>query len=195
MSKLRSLKRAGEEWQQVAWTELLIPDTPNMFGDIWTREAIIEARDKFMMSDFGIDLEHDNDDQRNVEYAVVEMFVARDDDPDFIPGSLVVGMKFLTEDSWNKVLSGEINGLSYEGTVYQIDVDIEWPDLPRLVSGVTEPDPFDGHTHTFVVELGEENKVLSGSTGETDGHSHSLTTHTITGKAAGHTHRYQILGD
>lgn len=194
MSKFKTVKRDGEEWQQVAWTELLIPETPNMYGDVWTREAIVDARDKFMMANFGIDLEHDNVDRRNEEYAVVEMFVARDDDPDFIPGSLVVGMKFLTEEAWGKVLNGEINGLSYEASVYQIDIEIDWPD-EAIVTGSTEPDPFDGHTHTFTVVIGAENKVISGTTGETDGHTHKITTHTLTGKAAGHTHRYQILGD
>ena len=194
MSKFKTVKRDGEEWQQVAWTELLIPETPNMFGDVWTKEAIVDARDKFMMANFGIDLEHDNVNRRNEEYAVVEMFVARDDDPDFIPGSLVVGMKFLTEDAWDKVLNGEINGLSYEASVYQIDIEIDWPD-EAIVTGVTEADPFDGHTHTFTVVIGAENKVISGTTGETDGHTHKITTHTLTGKAAGHTHRYQILGD
>lgn len=198
LGELRSIKREDTEaWERVAWSELLIPNEPNVYGDYWTAEAIVRARDLYMQTDYKLDVEHDNVDVRNKGYYVIESFIARPGDPDFIEGAWVIGVKFIDDDLWNQVLSGELNGFSYEANVLAEPVTIEYNDEieQRIVTGVTEPDPFDGHTHTFTVVVGPLNKVISGSTGETDGHYHSIRTHTLTGKASGHTHRYQVLGD
>lgn len=195
--KLKFVKRDGQEWEQVAWSELLVPNTPNVYGDVWTEEAIVGARDQYMRSDYKLDIEHDQVDVRNVDYYVVESFIAREGDPDFIAGAWVIGVKIINEDLWNKVLNGEINGFSYEATVLAEPITIEYPDEleQQIITGVTEADPFDGHTHTFSVVVGPLNKVISGSTGETDGHTHPITSHTTTGYSAGHNHRYQVSGD
>jgi hypothetical protein len=61
------------------------------------------------------------------------------------------------------------------------------------------PDPIDGHTHTFVVVLNALNQPIAGSTGVTNNHDHTITTHTITDDAANgllgdiHNHRYQVI--
>lgn len=93
------------------------------------------------------------------------------------------------------ILDGEINGFSYEALVSLEPIEWVYDEETRIVVGTTEPDPFDGHTHSYAVVLSAMNKVISGSTGVTDGHWHELTTHTITDKANGHNHRYQVLGD
>ncbi|ALT58120.1 protease [Pseudomonas phage SM1] len=194
---LRRISRDGYEWEQVAWAELLVPDTPNVYGDVYTREAIVGFRDAYMEANYGLDLEHDGEDIRNTGYYIVESFIAREGDPDFIPGSWVLGVKVLDSDIWNRILTGDLNGFSFEALVGLEPITLLYSDEMEqvLVHGTTEPDPFDGHTHSFSVVLGPLNKVISGSTGETDGHFHPITTHTVTGHAAGHNHRFQVLGD
>lgn len=191
----RNVQRDGKEWQQVAWAEVLVPEVPNTYGDYYTREAIVEFRDGYMKSNYILDIEHDLVDVKNKDYYVVESFIARDDDPEFVPGSWVLGIKVLSDSLWQDILAGEINGFSFEALVAMEPIEWTYEDEARIVYGVTEEDPFDGHTHTFMVVLGPLNKVISGSTGVTDDHWHEIDTHTITKKSHGHTHRYQVLGD
>lgn len=195
MIPFKEVKRGGKEWEQVAWAEVLVPDVPNTFGDLYTREAIVGFRDGFMKSEFILDIEHDLVDVKNRDYYIVESFIARDDDQDFVPGSWVLGVKIINDDLWQMILDGEINGFSYEALVSLEPIEWVYDEETRIVVGTTEPDPFDGHTHSYAVVLSAMNKVISGSTGVTDGHWHELTTHTITDKANGHNHRYQVLGD
>lgn len=195
---LKLLRRSdGDEFERIVMCELLIPDVPNSFGDVSTREGIREFALQFALQGFGLDVNHDEIDVKNKDLALVEFFIARPGDPDFIEGSLVVGMKVLSDDIWQKVLDGELNGFSYQAEVYMLPVLIQ--NLRnRQVSGTTEPDLIDGHTHTYLVILNAKNEPIQGGTGITDGHSHRIVSHTITGAAdtsggRGHVHRYQVL--
>jgi hypothetical protein len=194
-AQVRIVKREDRQFEQVVLAELLVPHVPNSWGDIYTPEAIKEFCYTFSQKGFGLDVDHDGVDVTGKEYILVESFIARAGDPDFIEGSWVVGAKILDADLWQRILDGEINGFSFEASVFMIPVNLEYDIDSWIVSGVTEPDPFDGHTHTYTVVLGPLNGVISGGTGVTDGHSHSITGATVTGLAAGHTHRYQVIED
>lgn len=171
--------------------ELLIPDTPNSYGDIYTREAIKDFCYEFAMQGFGIDVNHDNVDVTGKVY-VVESFLARPGDPVFIEGSWVLAMKILDDTIWQQVLDGELNGYSYEAMVTMLPVEIT--NLRnRTVTGVTKPDLSDGHTHNYTVTLDPLNKPISGSTDVVDGHSHTISYHTFTDFADAHQHRYDVL--
>jgi hypothetical protein len=194
---LKVVRSDAQEYEQVVACELLIPDIPNSYGDIYTREAIKEFVYAYAMHDYFIDVNHDQVDVRDQKAIVVESFIARPGDPDFIEGSWVVFMKILDADLWQKILDGEINGYSYEAGVLMTEVVIQ--NLRnRQVVGTTEPDPVDGHTHTYLVLLNALNKPISGATGETAGHAHTISRHTVTDKAASltgweHSHRYQVI--
>lgn len=180
-----------KDWEQVVFAEVLVPETPNVFGDYWTKEAIKEAAYTFMAEGFGIDVDHDNIDVTG-DVHVVESFIARRGDPDFIEGSWVVGMKILDAEMWEDVLAGRINGYSYEAIVAFLEATLQMDD-DGVRSGYTEPDVNDGHTHAFVVLVDENNRPVSGGTDETNGHSHTISTHTVTDAAAGHKHRYNLV--
>lgn len=181
-------------FEQVVFSEVLVPNVFNTWGDWYPPEVVKEFAYAFAQKGYGIDVEHDSVDVKGIKCFVCESFIARTGDPDFIEGSWVVGIKILDSALWQQVLDGEINGLSFQADIF-FD-EIPWPEEGyRVVYGVTEPDPYDGHTHTFAVVLNGANQVISGSTGVTDGHSHSITVHTVTGEAAGHTHRYQVVED
>lgn len=189
------LKRDDDTvWEQVVMAEVLIPNIPNVYGDLYTAQAIRDFAYAFAMAGYGIDVEHDQNDVNGVDAATVESFIVRPGDPDFIEGSWVVAMKILNPDLWADILSGEINGYSFEAICAMTPIMIQ--NLRnRQVSGVTEEDPEDGHTHTFLVLLDPLNRPITGGTGVTDDHFHTITTHSITDVADDHVHRYQVIND
>lgn len=189
------LQKNADGYEQIVYAEVLIPDVVNTWGDIYTRDAIREFAYEFMIAGLNTkiinDIEHDRVDITGKMY-VIESFVARDGDTQFIPGSWVIGVKINDADIWAKIMNHELNGFSFEAMVGAIPVYVE--NLrSRIITGITAPDPIDGHTHTFAVIVDARNRPISGATGDTDGHSHQITDHTITDAAAGHKHRFDVL--
>lgn len=191
VSEVRLHTRDDPEWERVVFAEILIPETPNVYNDYWTKESIKEAAYRFMQDGFGIDLDHDNLDRTGGVY-VVEAFIAREGDPDFIEGSWVVAMRIDDLDLWQQVLDGKINGYSYEAMVQFFDAELVMED-DGIRQGDTEPDLTDGHTHEFMVIVDENNRPISGGTSEANGHSHTISTHTTTDESGGHQHRYNLV--
>lgn len=79
MSKpgIAHLKRKdGDEWERVVFAEVLIPNVPNVFGDLWSPAAVREAAYEFMRQGYGIDVDHDNVDVSGPVH-VVESFIVR----------------------------------------------------------------------------------------------------------------------
>lgn len=190
--ELKLTRRAEVEWERVVFAEVLIPDVANVFQDYWTREAIKEAAYEFMRAGYGIDVEHDNLDIIGDAY-VVESFIVRPGDPDFIEGSWVIAMKIVSDDLWDKILNNEINGYSYEALLAFLPAVLTTGDDDGVRTGTTEPDLEDGHTHSFAILVDENNRPISGGTDETYGHSHTISNHTVTDEADGHTHRFNIV--
>lgn len=186
------------DWERVVMAEVLVPDVPNVFGDIYTREAIKEFAYAYAREGYGIDVDHDRVDILPARDAFVcESFIVRAGDPDFIEGSWVVAMKIEKDEIWQAILDGEINGYSFDALCEMTEVIVQ--NLRnRQVVGVTEPDPYDGHTHDYVVLLNVFNRPISGGTGVTNGHSHRIVSHTVTEPETGlfgkpHSHRFQVL--
>ncbi len=185
----------GGDYEQIVMAEVLIPDTPNTEGDIFTREAVRGFAHQFMMTGLnakvGNDIEHDNVDVTGKVY-VVESFIAREGDPHFIEGSWVIAMWINDDEIWQRILDNDLNGFSFESLVGMTPVIVE--NLrPRIITGITAPDLIDGHTHTYLITVDAVNKPTKGMTGETDGHWHNITRHTITDATNGHTHRFNVL--
>lgn len=187
----RLVVREDRKWEHVVMAEVLVPDVANVYGDFWTRDSIKQAAYMFMERGFGLDIEHDRVDHTG-EWFVVESFIVRAGDPDFIEGSWVVGVRIHSSKIWDAVLNGDINGFSYEALVEFIEATLYVED-DGIRQGVTEPDPVDGHTHEFAVIVGPDNRPTAGGTSETNGHSHGILTHTVTQEAAGHVHRFNII--
>lgn len=184
--------RKDREWEQIAFAEVLVPNVPNTYGDIYTPEAIVEFAYEFARQGYGLDVDHDNQDVSGSGYYVVESFIAREGDPDFIPGSWVVGIKVADAELWQRILNGEINGFSYEALVEMIPVDIDGSEVHQ-VSGTTSPHPEDGHTHTYLLLVDGMGNHRASATSETNGHSHRILNHTVTEVAEGHNHRIQVV--
>lgn len=191
MEDIRLHLRSDKQFERVVYAEVLVPDTPNVFGDYWTKESIRDAAYKFMEQGYGIDVEHDNVDVTG-PVNVVEAFIAREGDPVFIEGSWVVGMKINDDTLWQGVLDGEINGFSYEALISTINATFSYME-PGTRTGVTEADPIDGHVHDFVAIVDDVGRAVQGGTSETNGHSHLISGPTVTDEANGHTHRFNIV--
>ncbi len=183
--------RSAPEWDRIVMAEVLVPDTPNVFNDYWTKENIRLAAYEFMKRGYGIDLEHDNIDITGSVY-VVESFIARANDPDFIEGSWVIAMYIADDAIWQDILDGKINGYSYEAMVSFLSATLQVVD-DGIRQGITEPDPIDGHTHVFMVMVDINNRPVDGGTSITGDHSHTISTHTVTDESAGHVHRYNLV--
>lgn len=183
--------RDSDGYERVVMAEVLVADVVNVYGDFHTKDSVKQFAYSFAESGFGIDVDHDNID-RTGPLLVVESFIAREGDPDFIEGSWVVGILIRDDNIWNDVISGEINGFSYEALVkfIQVIIDLE---IPKVVSGVTEPDIYDGHTHNYTVILDDDGRVISGGTDTTNDHSHLITVHTSTDMTQSHRHIFNIL--
>ncbi len=179
------------EWEQIVFAEVLVPETPNVMGDYWTPPAIREAAYAFMKEGFGIDVNHDNVDVTGGVY-VVETFIARKNDPDFIEGSWVVGMKIEDPELWKRVLSNDINGYSYEAIINFLSATLQVQD-DGVRTGYTEPALEDGHTHAYLLRVDENNRPVEGGTDTVLGHYHAITTHTVTEMSADHTHRFNVV--
>ena len=178
-------------WEGIVMAEVLIPDTPNVYGDFWTKEAIREAAYMFMVEGFGIDINHDQIDISD-RVSVVESFVVRPGDAIFIEGSWVLALKVHDDALWQDILDCKINGYSYMAYVATQSAAVVMED-DGMRMGVTEPDTTDGHTHEYMVLVDENNRPISGGTTNTSGHSHAILVHTVTEEAVGHVHRYNLV--
>ena len=185
-------KRNGEEYERLAYGEVIVPEVPNVYGDYHTRDSVREFAYGFMINGFKIDKDHDHLD-RTGKVRIVETFIAREGDPDFTVGAWVVGIYVIDDDLWNDILTGEINGFSYEAWVESLKVELQ-VDVPFDVFGETLPAVGDGHVHSFYARLDETGRVVAGGTNEVDGHSHVLSSHTYTelDSEGGHRHRFLL---
>lgn len=186
--------RKADDELQVVWVEVYVPGFLDTEGDFMTAETIRRAAYGFMANAFtnDVDMYHDRNED---EYAhvVVESFIARAGDPDFVEDAWVAGIHIPDPEAWALVKSGEINGVSLEGMAQSRPGTIEI-DIPAEVTGKTEEDGAD-HVHTYTVELDDEGHVTGGRTDEVNGHWHEITRATRTQEAAGHTHRYSYVDE
>lgn len=187
---------------QLVTAEVYLPNFPDAHGDFMTPEEIRKMAHRFLAEGRTgqVDVDHDNDTSRGMR--IVESFIARKDDPDFIADSWVVTIHVADPDTWSKVQKGEINGLSMQAEVFVREKVLDLPDIPEEVSGTT----FDGsggnlHSHGFSVRFDADGNFRGGVTTITDGHRHEIRSRSVTepGGEDGHRHRYsfqdQVLGE
>lgn len=181
----------GTEYQQVVYAEVYAPNRLDAQNEYMTADEIQKMAWKFLAqgNTRKIDVGHDN---KLVEAAVVESFIAREGDPIFIPGSWVVGVYIEDPVTWQKVLDGELNGFSMEAFVKRTEQTLNI-EMPSLVSGDTTVD--EGHSHKWYVNYSPEGLFLGGNTDEVNGHYHEIKSGTVTAESAGHIHRFSAVDD
>lgn len=180
--------------QQMVWAEVYAPMRPDADGEFMTAETIRKMAHDFMRSGKldQIDLQHNNKAVKGCY--VVESFVAKDDDPTFIPGSWVVGIHIPNEDVWDMVKKGELNGFSMEAEVHMEEVEVEI-EIPPVVSGETSVHKGEkgDHSHKFYVSYKEDGEFAGGHTDVQDGHRHIIKAGTVTEECQGHRHKFSSV--
>lgn len=103
--------------QQIGFGEVYVPWEVDLQGQYATEEEVSKFAYKFM-------LEYQKLGEMHASWAmpdgkspgkIVESFLARRGDPDFVEGAWVLGVKF-HDDVWAKVLAGEYRGYSIGGS-------------------------------------------------------------------------------
>jgi hypothetical protein len=137
-----------------------------------------------------IDLQHNN---RLVKATIVESYIDREGSFEIPAGSWIATTKIEDTAVWKMIKNGKINGYSMEIRAKAIEHDAE-VEYDSVVFGETQPDPYDGHTHLFLVKLDETGKIKYGKTskGGPDSHEHAITGYSITEQYDGHSHRILV---
>lgn len=193
MASQETVFKAADEEQRIVWAEVYAPNRPDSDGEYMDAEGIRKMAYEFMsrMALDQIDSHHNNDLVDGCR--VVESFIARKDDPDFIEGSWVVGVHIPDDDMWAKVKKGDINGFSMEAMVQKEVVEVTL-EVPPVIQGRTMKAE-DGHTHTFHVAYDENGKFLGGRTDTVDGHYHPIKRGTVTEEVKEHRHKFDHVYD
>jgi hypothetical protein len=174
--------------QRIIYSTVYAPNRPDADGEFMVPEEIEKMAHAFCKKgDMGcIDVFHDN---KNTTCAVIETFIARKGDPDFIEGAWVVGIHIPDDDLWDMVKKGEINGLSMEALVVRQEREVML-DIPPVVKGLNTKS--EDHDHKFFVAYDENGKFLGGRTDLVDGHIHIIAAGTITEEAGSTPHRHRF---
>lgn len=190
MAMVQSVFKAVKEDERLVYSEVYAPNRPDSDGEFMDAEGIRQMAFEFMrtMKLDSVDSNHDNELVQGC--CVVESFIARKGDPDYIEGAWVVGMHVNNDDMWAAIKKGEINGFSMEAMVKKDVVEVEM-DIPPVVQGRTMKS--EGHEHVFYVAYNEDGKFLGGRTDVVDGHAHVIKRGSVTEQAADHSHRFSHL--
>jgi hypothetical protein len=189
MNHRSRISKADEE-QRLVYGEVYAPNRMDVQGEYMSAEDIKSMAHDFMVRQMNksVDVQHDNRIVPNV--TIVESFIARDGDPDFIPGSWVVCCHVNDDDTWGKVKSGELNGFSVEALVIKEDNEVEI-EIPPVVKGKTST--VQDHFHDFSVNFGPDGAFKGGLTTLAKGHTHKIAGGTITEESQGHRHRFSSV--
>lgn len=137
-----------------------------------------------------VDVMHDN---RVINAMVVESYIDRVGSDDIPPGSWVATTKVEDKYIWSQVKKGKLNGYSMEIMSYMVEHKAEIT-YDAWVMGETQPDPFDGHTHFYLVKMDAAGNIEKGFTsyGGPDNHRHTISRLSVTDPYNNTTHRYIV---
>lgn len=140
------------------------------------------------------------DIQHNYEKSgcyVVESYMTEEGDPHFPADSWVIAVK-CTDEIFEKVESGELNGFSFGGTA------VKYPkrallEVAKDILGETEEnlnkDVIPAHKHNFHIMYNTKGDIVKAVTDVVYDHSHTITYGTATDKEISHSHRIDLNGE
>jgi len=165
-------------------------------GETMTKQDVQSACWNFLKTrkENNIDIQHD---WKQSGCVVVENYMTEKGDPNFPEDSWIMAVQ-CTDEIWDKVEKGELNGFSFGGSVekYPARVLLE---VAKEITGKTEPnlnkDIIPEHTHEFLVHCDKHGQIIGGKTGHTDGHRHTVSYGTAVDKNVSHSHRIDLNED
>ena len=178
--------------EQIVYAEVYAPNVIDTQGDYASADTIKKAAYKFLQEGKtrNIDIMHN---YKRINAYVVESFIAKKTDKDFIIDSWVVGVHIVDKKIWDKIERGDFNGFSLAGRASskKSELAVNYADALR---GLTSEKS--GHSHKFIVFFDESGNFLGGhtDTDEADGHSHEIIGHSVTEKVNDHNHTFIYVG-
>lgn len=184
--------KAQDAELQIVWGEVYVPYRIDTDRETMTPEEIQKMAWEFLSTGKAdnIDISHSLEKSG---CKVVESFVAREGDPDFIPGAWVLGV-WCPDEVWEQVKSGELNGFSFFGSTekYPATVLIE---VVKQIAGITKKSTVDIipiHEHAFIINLDNKGVIVSGKTDMVLAHFHPIEKGTATEFELDHNHRFAL---
>ena len=134
-----------------------------------------------------VDVMHDN---KVIRATVVESYIERIGNAEVPVGSWVASTKIEDAKIWRLIKDGKLNGYSMEIMAYTVEQQAEIS-FDAWVYGETQPDPFDGHTHFYLIKMDEQGNIEYGYTshGGPDDHRHTISRMSVTDPYNYTTHR------
>lgn len=176
--------------QRLVFGEVYSPMKPDADHEFMTADEIQKMAHAFVAKGIPgmVDVNHNNEVTPGI--TIVESFIARKGDPDFIEGSWVVGVHVNDDKIWSDIKKGEINGFSMEALVQREEQHITL-NLPPVVSGLTSKS--EDHEHTFFVAYNANGEYLGGTTSMVNNHQHAIKGGTVTDTVNGHNHKFSSV--
>lgn len=107
--------KKSDEAKQIVYGEVYKPDCRDSDGNWMSAETIEKMAHNFMQNLRNTSINKNHRGARD-KGTVVESFIVRKGDTDFIEGSWVVGVHVPDKNIWEQVTKGELTGFSIEGT-------------------------------------------------------------------------------
>ena len=101
-----------------------------------TLERLAHQYMEFMRN---VDLQHDRESRAGVP---VESYIARDDDPVFLPGAWIMGTRVDDDEVWDRINQGEITGYSIDVMARQESVSVNVGNTVRQYGELIDVTPF-----------------------------------------------------
>lgn len=166
-------------------------------GETMTAEMVRKAAWDFLAErrEKNIDISHNW--QQSGCYVVESYYTGKEGHDGFPPNSWVMSVK-CSDEIWEKVEKGELNGFSFGGTSTKFAARVLL-EVAREVIGNVEPnlnkDIIPEHDHSFVVYFDKEGNIVKGVTDINEEHWHDIVSGTATGTTLGHSHRVNLSED
>jgi len=186
------IKKQNKE-QQIVYAEVYIPYRIDTDHETMTKEDVEKAAHTFLADGkvFKIDIQHDL-----VESGcqVVESFIARKGWEPFIEDAWVMGVR-CTDDVWESVKSGDLNGFSFYGVTKKVPARV-LVEVTKQAAGVTSKQtsnsPLPDHDHTYIINFDSKGNIVSGKTDIVMEHFHTISKGTATDEEMDHRHRVEL---
>ena len=162
-------------------------------GETMSVEDVQKAAWNFLAQrkEKNIDIQHDWQESGCM---VVESYLTEKGDPNFPENSWVMAVK-CTDDVFQKVIDGELNGFSFGGYSEKFAQKVLLEVAKQAVGETYEnlnKEVIPGHKHSFIVWYDNDGKIVKGHTDTVDGHQHTISYGTSTDKSVGHSHRIDL---
>lgn len=173
------------------------PLTLDVVNDFYSREGVLRMYYDFVKNKLqeNVDKEHNNI-LTGSEF--IRTGIALANDPDGYPEGAWFGeCKIKSDEDWEAVLKGELNGFSVQITTTKVDVVVGVQGMISA-SGLSEIS-LDGvlpeHAHEVFIKFDESGRVSQATVSEVLGHTHEISRSTATESFLGHSHRLILGGE